>query len=53
MITKSKNTGEKKGKIEVGKLKLEKQTVKDLTAGEKKQVKGGVKRAYSCDLTCP
>jgi hypothetical protein len=28
----------------VGKLKLEKQSVKDLSAGEQKQVKGGVKR---------
>jgi len=40
-VTKKK-TGEKKGKVKVGKLKLTKETVKDLTAGEGKQIKGGL-----------
>jgi hypothetical protein len=40
MVTKNK-TGEKRGKVKVGKLKLNKETVKDLTGGEQKQLKGG------------
>ena len=41
MVAKSKKGG-KKGKVQVGKLKLNKETVKDLTAGERKQIKGGL-----------
>ena len=41
MVTKSK-AGQKKGRVKVGKLKLNKETVKDLTASEKKKVKGAV-----------
>ena len=41
MVTKSK-AGEKKGKVTVGKLKLNKETVKDLSTDEQKQVKGGL-----------
>ena len=41
MVAKSKKAGEKKGKIDVGKLKLRKETVKDLTSTERKAVKGG------------
>jgi hypothetical protein len=41
MVTKRK-TGEKKGKVKVGKLRLNKETVKDLTGGEQKQIKGGL-----------
>ena len=41
MVTKSKGAGaKKKGKVKVGKLKLNKETVKDLTTEEKKQIKG-------------
>ena len=40
MVTRNK-TGEKKGKVKVGKLKLNKETVKDLTAGHQKHIKGG------------
>lgn len=40
MVTKSK-AGQKKSKVKVGKLKLNKETVKDLTGKEKKQIKGG------------
>jgi hypothetical protein len=41
MVIKRK-TGEKKGKVKVGKLKLKKETVKDLTGDEQKRVKGGL-----------
>jgi hypothetical protein len=41
MVAKKK-TGEKKGKVKVGKLELNKETVKDLTSGERRQIKGGV-----------
>ncbi len=40
MVTRNK-TGEKKG-VKVGKLKLNKETVKDLTSDQKKKVKGGL-----------
>ena len=42
MVTKSKKTGTKKGRVKVGKLKLNKETVKDLTGGEGKRIKGGL-----------
>ena len=47
MVTRNKThkTGEKeekKGRVKVGKLKVNKETVKDLTGKEAKQVKGGV-----------
>jgi hypothetical protein len=46
MVVKSKNraTGEeqpKKSRIKVGKLEVSKETVKNLTGKEKRQVKGG------------
>ncbi len=43
MVTKSK-AGEKKGKgkVKVGKLALNKETVKDLSTDDQKQVKGGL-----------
>ncbi len=43
MVTKKKRTGvpAKKGKVKVGKLKLERETVKDLSGSERKQIKGG------------
>jgi len=40
MVSKNK-TAEKRGKVKVGKLKLNKHTVKDLTSIERKQIKGG------------
>ena len=40
MVTKSKATGAKKGKVKV--LNLNKESVKDLTHKQKKQVKGGI-----------
>ena len=65
MVTKKKSTGEKeakRGRIEVGKLKLNKETVKDLTTGEKKKVRGAAignatannaDLASYCDGRCP
>ena len=51
MVTKSKKAGGKKRNIEVGKLKLSKETVKDLTSTERKAVKGGrIRGEYS--ITC-
>jgi hypothetical protein len=40
MVTKSKKTGAKKGTVQVGKLKLNRETVKDLSTEEKKRIKG-------------
>lgn len=40
MVTKSKKTGAKKGTVKVGKLKLNRETVKNLTTEEKKKIKG-------------
>ena len=45
MVTKKKSKGEKeakKGRVKVGKLKLNKETVKDLTPSKTKQVGGGL-----------
>lgn len=42
MVTKPKGAGAKKKKVKIGKLKLNKETVKDLTGSEKEQVKGGL-----------
>jgi hypothetical protein len=39
MVIKSKKTSQKKRKLKLG--KVNKETVKDLTASERKQVKGG------------
>jgi hypothetical protein len=45
MVTKSKKqtAGEKRGRVKVGKLKLNKETVKDLSASEVKKIRGGAK----------
>ena len=40
MVTKSQKTGAKKGKVKVGNLKLNRETVKNLTPAEKKKIKG-------------
>jgi hypothetical protein len=60
-MTTKKETGEKKGKVKVGKLNLNKETVKELTGSQAKRVQGGVANkcaSYpaSCkpsDLVCP
>ena len=44
MATKKKSTGKKearKGRLKVAKLTLNKESVKDLTASQRKQIKGG------------
>ena len=44
MVMKQKSTvekEEKKRRVTVGKLKLSRETVKDLTGGEQKEIKGG------------
>ena len=43
MVTKSK-AAQKRGKVKVGKLKLNRETVKDLSLTERKDVKGGLDR---------
>jgi hypothetical protein len=40
MVTTKKD--KTKGKVKVGKLNLNKETVKDLTGGEEKRIKGGL-----------
>ncbi len=43
MVTKPKKAGgTKKGRVNVGKLKLNKETVKDLSGAQKKKVRGGL-----------
>ena len=43
MVTKSKKAGrdEKKGRVNVGDLHLNKETIRDLTGAEQKNIKGG------------
>ena len=41
MVTKSK-AAQNRGKVKVGKLKLNKETVKNLSGNERKKVKGGL-----------
>ena len=60
MVTKKKSTGEKeakRGRVKVGKLKLNKETVKNLSVSDKKLIQGGAIRqpratAFSCDAGC-
>jgi len=50
------NGGENKGKVKVGNLKLNRETVKDLTDGESKQIKGGaipIPTRAQCSNPCP
>ena len=43
MVTKNKpKTSQKKGKVKVGKLVLNKESVKDLSGSERKRIKGGI-----------
>jgi hypothetical protein len=57
MSTKKENPTEKKDKVKVGNLKLNKETVKDLADAEAKKIKGGLREpepgsiansCYSC-----
>ena len=51
MVTKNK-TDEKKGKVKVGKLKVNKETVKDLSPSDRKQIRGGIIPTTSFGVTC-
>ena len=52
MVTKTDKNTEQKGRVKVGKLKVNKESIKDLTSGEAKKVKGGlaqqVKTCWHC-----
>ena len=50
MVTKSKASAQKKGKSKVGKLKLNKETVRNLGAGEARKVKGGIDAVGGIEL---
>ena len=51
MVTKSKaGSAQKKGKSKVGKLKLNKETVRNLGAGEARKVKGGIDAVGGIEL---
>jgi hypothetical protein len=52
---KNDNDSENKGKVKVGNLRLNKETVKDLTDSESKQIKGGAIAisAARCSDPCP
>ena len=53
MVTKSKKTSAgKKGRVRVGKLKVNKETVRDLLGNEKMQIKGGLIRDRSYPVVC-
>lgn len=41
MVTKNQTAAKKRGKIKVGELKLNKETVRDLSKQERKDIKGG------------
>jgi len=49
MVAKKKSTGgkEQRGRVQVGKLNLSKETIKDLSPKEKSRVKGGAATAGS------
>jgi len=48
MVTKSKTSGAKKSRVRVGKLKLNKERVKDLTSVQQKQVQCGAGKSNQC-----
>ena len=59
MVTKSKQKSDQekeKGRVKVGKLQLNKETVKNLTSSERRKIKGGVRKTdgdpYSRDAGC-
>jgi natural product precursor len=50
MVTKSKkqSVGAKRGRVKLGKLKLKKETVKNLSESEVKNIKGGAIDTVGC-----
>lgn len=53
MVAKSKKTGAKKGRVKVGKLKLNKETVRDLSKHEGKDIMGGRANKSFIPGDCP
>jgi len=53
MVTKKMRTGAagKKGKVKLGNLKLNRETVKDLTGSERRQIKGAALSRLSAVIT--
>jgi len=55
MVTKKKSTSSKeakKGRVKIGKLKLSKETIKDLTDKDQRQLKGGAKARGNNTTVC-
>ena len=57
MVTKKRSMNkveQKKGRVKVGKLKLKKETVKNLSGKEEKLIRGGViRRTHETCADCP
>jgi hypothetical protein len=55
MVTKNKNQSEnaiQKGRVTLGKLQLGKETIKDLTPGKQKEIKGGFTNTWCKTCSC-
>jgi len=55
MVTKKKSSDERKkekGRVKVGKLNLNKETIKDLSPEEKSRIKGGATANQTRELLC-
>jgi len=52
MVTKKKSTSAKKGRLKLKNLALSKETVKNLSGTEKKQIKGGAIARTNNVMTC-
>ena len=54
MVTKKKirKTEEPQGRVKVGKLKLDRETVKNLTGAERKEIKGGARPGMASAPPC-
>jgi hypothetical protein len=55
MVTKKKSTSSKsakKGRVKIGKLKLSKETIKDLTDKNQSRVKGGARPRINGSTAC-
>ena len=52
MVTKKKSTAAPKGRVKVPNLKLSRETVKNLSGTEKKQIKGGAIPTSVAAISC-
>jgi hypothetical protein len=52
MVTKKTSEKAKKRRVKVGKLQLNKETIKELTPGKQKQVKGGAAHIGPTVILC-